>query len=112
MTHPMTTTTIVAALLAVLATEASAQSRSYYNASGRVVGRSTDSSGTVTNDARGRVISRKSTSGNTTTVYDAAEGMSEGSRRAAESVTVTDFKSANFVDSKFRKFRFFDQCPL
>ena len=72
MTHPMTTTTIVAALLAVLATEASAQSRSYYNASGRVVGRSRhDSSGTVTNDARGRVISRESTSGNTTTVYDA-----------------------------------------
>ena len=61
MTHPMTTTTIVAALLAVLTTEASAQSRSYYDASGRVVGRSaTRSSGTVTNyDARGRVISRR-----------------------------------------------------
>jgi YD repeat-containing protein len=68
----MTKMTIIAALLAVLATEAPAQSRTFYDSSGRVVGRSsTDSSGTVTNyDARGKVISRETTSGNTTTVYD------------------------------------------
>jgi YD repeat-containing protein len=64
---------LAAALLAVLTTEASAQSRTLYDSAGRVVGRSsTDSSGTVTNyDSRGRVISRESTTVNTTTVYDA-----------------------------------------
>jgi YD repeat-containing protein len=66
---------IAAALLAVLATECSAQSsRSYYDASGKRIGSvSTDSSGTVTNyDARGNVVSRESTSsGGVTTVYDA-----------------------------------------
>jgi len=65
---------LVAALtLAVLTTEASAQSRAFYDSAGRVVGRSsTDSQGTVTNyDARGKVISRETTTGNQTTIYDA-----------------------------------------
>ncbi len=58
--------------LAVLATDATAQSRTYYDSSGKSIGRSsTDSSGTVTNyDGRGRVISRATTSGNTTTIYN------------------------------------------
>ena len=65
---------MIAALFAVLATEASAQSRTFYDSAGRVVGRSsTDSQGTVTNyDARGKVISRETRSGNTTTIYDPA----------------------------------------
>jgi YD repeat-containing protein len=70
----MTKTTILAALLTfAIATEASAQQRSYYDASGRSLGRSsTDSAGTVTNyDARGKVISRETTTGTTTTIYDA-----------------------------------------
>ena len=60
--------------LAMLTGAASAQSRTYYDASGKVVGRSaTDSSGSTTvYDRSGRVITRKSTTGNTTTVYDAA----------------------------------------
>ena len=68
----MTKKIFIAALLAVLATEASAQSRTLYDSAGRVVGKSsTDSSGTVTNyDARGKVISRETTTGNTTTIYD------------------------------------------
>src|SRR3954471_1771115 len=71
---PMTKLTLVAALtLAVLATEASAQSRSFYDSAGKRIGSaSTDSSGTVTNyDARGKVISRETTTGNQTTIYDA-----------------------------------------
>jgi YD repeat-containing protein len=70
----MTKTTILAALLAVLANEASAQSRRFYDASGRSLGTSsTDSQGTVTNyDSRGKVISRETTTGNVTTIYDAA----------------------------------------
>jgi YD repeat-containing protein len=69
----MTKTTILAALLAVLASEASAQSRRFYDASGRSLGTSsTDSQGTTTNyDSSGRVISRETTTGNTTTIYDA-----------------------------------------
>jgi YD repeat-containing protein len=68
----MIKTTLIAALLA-LATEASARSRSYYDASGRRIGSATtDSQGTVTtHDARGRVVTRESTSGTVTTVYDA-----------------------------------------
>ena len=75
---------------AILATEASAQSRQFYDSAGRSVGRSsTDSSGTVTNyDARGKVISRESTSGNTTTVYDAG-GRNVG-RITVRSVGVID----------------------
>jgi YD repeat-containing protein len=59
--------------LAMLTGEASAQSRTFYDSRGNVVGRSAiDSSGTVTNyDVRGKVISRESTTGNTTTIYDA-----------------------------------------
>ena len=69
----MTKAVIAAALLAVLATEASAQQRTRYDSAGRVVGKSsTDSQGTVTNyDARGRVISRETTTDDTTTIYDA-----------------------------------------
>ena len=72
MTYPMTKTTIIAALLAVLATAASAQQR-FYDSRGRSVGTSsTDSSGTTTNyDSRGRVISRETTTENQTTIYDA-----------------------------------------
>jgi len=66
---------ILLALIALAATtgNALAQSRSFYDASGRSVGRSsTDSSGTITNyDVRGKVISREATTGNTTTMYDA-----------------------------------------
>jgi YD repeat-containing protein len=60
--------------LAMTTGAASAQQRTFYDSSGKVVGRSaTDSSGTITNyDARGKVISRETTSGNTTTVYDAS----------------------------------------
>jgi hypothetical protein len=44
---PMTKTTLAAALLAALAAEASAQSRTFYDSAGRVVGKSsTDSQGT------------------------------------------------------------------
>ena len=61
MTNP---TTKILLTFAMLTGAASAQSRTFYDASGNVVGRSaTDSSGTVTNyDARGN---------NTTTFYDA-----------------------------------------
>jgi YD repeat-containing protein len=57
---------------AMMTGAASAQQRTFYDAGGKVVGRSsTDSSGAVTNyDARGRVITRETTPGNTTTVYD------------------------------------------
>ena len=67
-------TIIVALALAALAAEASAQQRTYYDATGRSIGRSTtDSQGTTTNyDARGKVISRETRTGNTTTIYDPA----------------------------------------
>jgi YD repeat-containing protein len=63
---------LFALTLACLATDASAQSRQYYDSSGRSVGRSsTDSQGSTTfYDASGRVTGRSSTSGNTTTIYD------------------------------------------
>jgi YD repeat-containing protein len=74
-----TTETILLALLvlltlAMMTDAASAQQRAYYDAGGRVLGRSaTDSSGTVANyDSRGRVISRETMTANTTTVYDAS----------------------------------------
>jgi YD repeat-containing protein len=73
--RPMTKVTIIVLLaLAATTTQASAQSRTFYDASGKVVGRSsTDSSGTVRNyDASGRVVRRESTSGNQTTIYDAS----------------------------------------
>jgi YD repeat-containing protein len=54
--------------LAMMTAAASAQQRSFYDASGRRIGSATtDSSGTVTNyDARGKVITRE------TTIYDAS----------------------------------------
>jgi YD repeat-containing protein len=67
---------IAAALmpLLILPTAALAQSRTYYDAGGRVIGRSaTDSQRSTTYyDAGGRVSARASSSGNTTTIYDAA----------------------------------------
>jgi YD repeat-containing protein len=73
MMQPMTKIMLT---LAVLATEASAQSRtrSYYDSSGKSVGRSsTDSRGTTTfYDAAGKVTGRASTSGNKATIYDPA----------------------------------------
>ena len=81
MTNPMTKFAITAhgksnrILLALLMMTgaASAQSRTFYDSRGNVVGRSsTDSQGSTTAyDARGKVISREFTSGHTTTVYDA-----------------------------------------
>jgi YD repeat-containing protein len=71
---PHTTKILLALLtLALMTGAASAQQRTFYDARGNVVGRSsTDSQGSTTNyDARGKVISRESTSGNTTTIYDA-----------------------------------------
>ena len=58
--------------LAIMTGAASAQQRTFYDSSGKVVGRSsTDSQGSTTNyDARGKAISRESTSCNTTTIYD------------------------------------------
>ena len=69
-----TQTIIVALALAALIGTESAQSRTFYNLSEKVVGRSsTDSQGTTTNyDASGKVISRETRSGNTTTIYDPA----------------------------------------
>ncbi len=66
-------TLLVLLTLAMLTDAASAQQRTFYDASGKVVGRSaTDSQGTVTTyDSRGRVISRETTTGNQTTIYDA-----------------------------------------
>ena len=68
--------------LALLATEASAQQRTIYDARGNVVGRAaTDSQGTTTvYDSRGTVVGKESKSGNTTTVYDAG-GRKAGSIR-------------------------------
>ncbi len=59
--------------LALTTGAASAQQRTFYDASGKKIGSATnDSASTVTNyDARD-VISRESASGNTTTVYDAS----------------------------------------
>jgi YD repeat-containing protein len=74
MTQRMTKILVSLLTLAMMTGAASAQQRTFYDASGRVVGRaSTDSQGTTTNyDARGKVLGRESTSGGTTTIYDAA----------------------------------------
>lgn len=66
---------LFALALALLTTAASAQSRRFYDASGKSVGTSsTDSQGTTTfYDASGRVTGRSSKSGksgDTTTIYD------------------------------------------
>ena len=60
--------------IALTAGAASAQSKRFYDPSGRSVGTSsTDSQGTPTfYDSRGKVTGRESTSGDTTTVYDAS----------------------------------------
>ncbi len=73
MTNPMTKILPTLLALALLTGAASAQQRTFYDAGGKVVGRSaTDSQGTTTNyDSRGRVITREATTGNTTTIYDA-----------------------------------------
>ena len=62
-------------LILLLPTAALAQSRTYYDGSGRVVGRSSTSLGggsTTYYDASGRVKARDAHSGNTTTTYDAS----------------------------------------
>lgn len=63
---------LFALAIALLTTAASAQSRRFYDASGKSVGTSsTDSQGTTTfYDASGRVTGRSSKSGDTTTIYD------------------------------------------
>jgi len=73
MMNPMPKLPLALLALAMMTGIASAQRRTYYDASGKVVGRSaSDSSGTTTNyDARGRVISRETTTGNPTTICDA-----------------------------------------
>jgi YD repeat-containing protein len=73
MNNPATKMLLALLTLALLTGAASAQQRTFYGSSGKVVGRSAaDSQGTVTTyDSRGNVISRESTSGTTTTIYDA-----------------------------------------
>jgi len=70
----MNTKILLALVLTLLVSQAHAQQRTLYDASGRVVGRaSTDSQGSTTAyDASGRVTGRASKSGDTTTIYDAA----------------------------------------
>ncbi len=67
---------ILTALLAfaMMTGASSAQQRMFYDASGKVVGRSaTDNQGSTTFcDSRGRATGRESISGNTTTIYDAS----------------------------------------
>src|SRR5262249_23093937 len=60
--------------LTMMTGTATAQQRTFYDSSGKIIARSSiDSQGaTTTYDARGKVISRESTTGNTTTVYDAS----------------------------------------
>ena len=71
-----TTTIMIAALALAIASEASAQSRTYYDKGGNVTGKSaTDSQGTTTfYDSRGKVTGRTSGngSGDTITIYDAS----------------------------------------
>ena len=70
----MTKILLAVLTLAMMTGAASAQQWKFYDASGKVVVRSsTDSQGTTTNyDARGKVISRESTSGSQPTIYDAS----------------------------------------
>lgn len=69
----MTGKILFALVAAFLAAQAQAQSRTFYDSSGKVVGRSsTDSQGSSTiYDSFGKVVGRESKSGNTTTIYDA-----------------------------------------
>jgi len=73
MTNLMTKILLALLTLAMMTGAASAQQRTFYDASGKRIGSaSTDSQGTTTNyDSRGKVISRESTTGNQTTIYDA-----------------------------------------
>jgi YD repeat-containing protein len=73
MTNPTPKILLALLMLAMMSGAASAQQRTFYDASGKRIGSATtDSQGTVTNyDARGKVIGRETTSGNTTTVCDA-----------------------------------------
>ncbi len=77
---------LLALALAVLASEASAQSTTLRDSSGRTVGRTTTSGNTTTTyDDSGRVVSRATRTGNTTTIYDAGGRASSGGiRRAAK----------------------------
>jgi YD repeat-containing protein len=72
MTNPILLAVLTLAMM--MTGGALAEQRTFYDSSGKVVGRSSsNSSGTTTNyDSRGRVISRETTSRNRTTIYDAA----------------------------------------
>jgi YD repeat-containing protein len=60
----------LAIVLALLPTAALADSRTYYDSSGRLTGRSiTSGNATTFFDASGRVTGRSTTSGNQTTIY-------------------------------------------
>ena len=65
-------TTLLAIALTLIMSPALAQSRTFYDSSGRTAGRSTtDSAGSTTfYDPNGLVSGRSSTSGNQTTIYD------------------------------------------
>ena len=84
----MTNTMLLLALLvlAMMTSAVSAQQRTYYDASGKVVGRSApDSGGTVTNyDARGNVISREAKAKARRPSMMRAVGTSDGSRQTAK----------------------------
>jgi YD repeat-containing protein len=73
MTNLMAKILLALLTLAMMTGAASAQQRTFYDASGKRIGSATtDSQGTVTTyDSRGRIVSRESPSGNTTTIYDA-----------------------------------------
>ena len=68
------TKVLTALFLVLLASEASAQSKRFYDASGRSLGTaSTDSQGSTTfYDSTGRVTGRASKNGDTTTIYDSS----------------------------------------
>jgi YD repeat-containing protein len=73
----MTKISLALLTLATMTGAASARQHTFYDASGKVAGRSsTDSIGTKTNyDSRGRVIRREFASGNQTTIYDARDNV-------------------------------------
>ena len=80
------TKVLLTLLTLAMATDASAQQRTYYDGSGKVVGRSsTDTQGSTTvYDASGNIIGRESKTGNQTTIYDAAGcNVGAGSPRTA-----------------------------
>jgi hypothetical protein len=82
--------TIIATLaLAVLATEASAQSSTstFYNSGGKSIGRATTNGGATTfYDASGRTTARSFTNGNTTTTYLSRETTTGNTRTVYDSV--------------------------